>query len=94
MNKTALYHRHSLIRRLTSIIRSMIAGLCVPIHTSNEFERCRSFFRPRSERERVGRREEEKERLVTRNHLTAKKKKKTKGNSINRSICIDALSRK
>lgn len=66
-NKTELYHIHSLIRRLTSIILSMIAGLCC-LYTSNELECCHSFFfyfffRP-------------KKRLVTRNHLCFRQKKK------------------
>ncbi len=75
-NKTELYHRHSLIRRLTSIILSMIAGLCC-LYTSNEFEPCHSFFffffRP-------------KKRLVTRNHLSFRQKRKFL--SIDLCICV------
>jgi hypothetical protein len=62
------------IRRLTGISLAMIAGLCCPYNTSNEFERCHSFFA------------RAKKRLVTRNHLAlwTEEKKGKKLSSINR----------
>jgi hypothetical protein len=77
-NKTELYHIHSLIRRLTSIILSMIAGLCC-LYTHqmslNIVTASASSF-------------DRKKRLVTRNHLSFRQKRKRKRNIFYRSISI------